>query len=340
MNSRFARNNTDHGESPRRRLRLFAINDRPRKVSSSPVTAKCDVQPPKNTKMDGPYNDSLASRKGPLKPSKEEPFLPRTRDALPAPSFVERTGTSPRPSPPRSVLSQTNPGTMTPPERTITSIVSSYETTDRPTRPGVTFQRNTTNIIETDGIGGHNVDPITAKMSTYGRSNPNHRARDTEPSASVRMMMTMTTMMMDPIAAKIAAAANDNDDNNNRSTSTRSSKVDAVAPPLPHHHHHHDQQQYMEIAPGQKVRLRGAKETWQCVEDDAYLPTMCFSCDADLCCIMDASYVLCPLCKVVSPVEGWAGGLDGGVGLGFTYQDLANWQLEIINCRQHQQTMY
>lgn len=146
--------------------------------------------------------------------------------------------------------------------------------------------------------------------------------------------------MMDPIAAKIAAHDNHDDNNhglNDRPTPTRSSTNDAVEPLPPHHHHNDQQQQYMEIAPGQRMRLRGAKETWQCVEDDAYLPTTCFSCDADLCCIMDASYVLCPLCRVVSPVEGWAGGPDGGVGLGFTYQDLAVWQREIVSGRQQQE---
>lgn len=47
---------------------------------------------------------------------------------------------------------------------------------------------------------------------------------------------------------------------------------------------------------------------------------------------MDANYVLCPTCKVVSPMEGCAegGGLDGGVGLGFTFDDLQQWQHEIL----------
>ena len=90
----------------------------------------------------------------------------------------------------------------------------------------------------------------------------------------------------------------------------------------------------IEIAPGIMARLRGAQETWSCVENDFYLPTTCFCCSSDLFCIMDANYVLCPMCKVVSPLEGCATGMDGGVGLGFTFDDLQQWQHEIIVRRQ------
>ena len=90
----------------------------------------------------------------------------------------------------------------------------------------------------------------------------------------------------------------------------------------------------IEIAPGLTARLRGAKETWEAVENDFYMPTQCFCCQTDLFCIMDANYVLCPSCKVVSPLEGCAKGMSGGVGLGFTYQDLQQWQYEIVMRRQ------
>ena len=53
-----------------------------------------------------------------------------------------------------------------------------------------------------------------------------------------------------------------------------------------------------------------------------------------MCCIMDASYVLCPVCKVVNPMEGSADGLEGGVGLGFTLDDLREFQSEILLRRQ------
>lgn len=94
----------------------------------------------------------------------------------------------------------------------------------------------------------------------------------------------------------------------------------------------------IEIAPGMMARLRGADETWAAVENDYYIPTQCFCCQLDICCIMDANFVLCPQCKVVSPLEGCAQpGFDGGVGLGFTFDDLQKWQGEIIHRRGRQQ---
>eukprot|EP00977_Amphora_coffeiformis_P001293 scaffold267_cov192-Amphora_coffeaeformis.AAC.7 len=113
------------------------------------------------------------------------------------------------------------------------------------------------------------------------------------------------------------------------------------------------------IAPGLTARLRGAQETWDCIEQDFFIPTECVCCGLELCCIMDAHYVLCPACKVVSPLatmnaavadyydnveesgrgggtpepqdvmqEGQGGG--GGIGLGFTMSDLRQWQYGIL----------
>lgn len=97
---------------------------------------------------------------------------------------------------------------------------------------------------------------------------------------------------------------------------------------------HQPEEARIEIAPGHFARLRGAKETWKCIEEDFYLPVTCFCCSAEICCIMDASYVLCPQCRVVSPMEG-CGGADGGVGLGFTVEELRKWQHEILLKRGH-----
>lgn len=101
---------------------------------------------------------------------------------------------------------------------------------------------------------------------------------------------------------------------------------------------------FIEVMPGYKVPLRGANETWQCVENDFFLPTSCMACSADICCIQDAEYVICPTCKVVSPLlssMGGGGGEDNnnnrgrafGAGLGFTLDDLAQWQSEIMRQR-------
>ena len=96
----------------------------------------------------------------------------------------------------------------------------------------------------------------------------------------------------------------------------------------------------VELGPGVYSRLRGAQETWDCVKHDFYVPTVCFACSLDLCCIQDASYVLCPSCRTISPIEttttaSGAPGCDddGGVGLGFTIDELFKWQAEIMHLR-------
>ena len=95
----------------------------------------------------------------------------------------------------------------------------------------------------------------------------------------------------------------------------------------------------VEISPNVWVRLRGADETWACVEQDFFMPVVCFGCSSELCCIQDADFVLCPMCRVVSPMNGIvdAGTSEGGVGLGFTFDDLMKWQSDIVRTRQQQQ---
>jgi len=86
----------------------------------------------------------------------------------------------------------------------------------------------------------------------------------------------------------------------------------------------------IEVAPGQFLNLRGAQETWQAVNDDFFLPCSCVICDQTIFCIADADYVLCPVCRVVNPVDfGTETSGSGGVGLGFTLDDLAKWHAEI-----------
>ena len=63
------------------------------------------------------------------------------------------------------------------------------------------------------------------------------------------------------------------------------------------------------------------------------MPCVCFACDLTLFCIQDATYVLCPQCQVVNPLEGQCES-DGGVGLSFTIEKLSKWQNEIILKRQ------
>jgi hypothetical protein len=85
----------------------------------------------------------------------------------------------------------------------------------------------------------------------------------------------------------------------------------------------------IEIAPGEYMKLRGAEETWKAIQNDFYLPCCCVCCNLTLFCIQDATYVLCPECQVVSSLEKLEG-FNGGVGLGFTMEELAEWQNDIV----------
>ncbi|CAB9502076.1 expressed unknown protein [Seminavis robusta] len=71
----------------------------------------------------------------------------------------------------------------------------------------------------------------------------------------------------------------------------------------------------VEIQPGFSLPLRGSKETLQAVHDGRVLNTCCLSCCAALLVKDDCDFVICPGCRVVSPVEGGFGTMEC-VGLG------------------------
>jgi hypothetical protein len=96
----------------------------------------------------------------------------------------------------------------------------------------------------------------------------------------------------------------------------------------------------IEVAPGLSVRLRGADETWRAIQSDQYQPCTCMECNTHMFCIADAWLVLCPTCRVASPVHVVVVGSaattttainhrDGGVGLGFTMDVLAEGQASL-----------
>jgi hypothetical protein len=103
-------------------------------------------------------------------------------------------------------------------------------------------------------------------------------------------------------------------------------------PPLP-------SQSHVKISPGVQVRLRGADETWKAIQHDYYMPTECICCESTIFCIQDADYVLCPDCRVVSRLEGSSSHGMGGVGLGFTYDDLSRWQDDLLKARQEKRQL-
>jgi hypothetical protein len=59
----------------------------------------------------------------------------------------------------------------------------------------------------------------------------------------------------------------------------------------------------IEVSPGVYLPMRGAVETRQAVRQGSVRPTICVCCETQLYCIMTARYVVCPLCRVVGPVD-------------------------------------
>lgn len=73
----------------------------------------------------------------------------------------------------------------------------------------------------------------------------------------------------------------------------------------------------IEVQPGVNLPLRGKDETLQAIACNFSLQTICMVCSLELACIADAEYVLCPVCKSISPIDSNTGN-GGGVGLGST----------------------
>jgi hypothetical protein len=69
---------------------------------------------------------------------------------------------------------------------------------------------------------------------------------------------------------------------------------------------------FIEVMPGIFCALRGSEETWQALLDGSTQHTKCASCSLSLECINAVSMVLCPTCRMITPLEGG----DGGLGLG------------------------
>jgi hypothetical protein len=100
--------------------------------------------------------------------------------------------------------------------------------------------------------------------------------------------------------------------------STRSLQPDAssrscMSEQVTHH-------QEVEVAPGEYMPLRGSAETLKAIESGKACKVTCFACQASLWCVPDADLVLCPDCRILSPLSSkessqlWT--RHGGVGLG------------------------
>jgi len=92
----------------------------------------------------------------------------------------------------------------------------------------------------------------------------------------------------------------------------------------------------LEVTPGVYLPLYGSAETIAAMELDRLALCSCFACNETLYCVDSAAYVLCPLCRVVSPSDmlGDGGGLatnessSAAVGLGVLSQEYQEWQYE------------
>jgi hypothetical protein len=82
-----------------------------------------------------------------------------------------------------------------------------------------------------------------------------------------------------------------------------------------------------EVSPGVQERLRGAMETWSYLQRDFYIPTSCKTCSVELTCIKNLDFVLCPTCQLITPIDALPEAGGGGLGLGFTVEDLRRWEL-------------
>lgn len=217
--------------------------------------------------------------------------------------FRSRRAADPSASSPRKTSSLSRFGSALTPRRSPPPLLA---------KPGVTSCKSGVQHVSSSSNAHH--DAVAAKMATFDNpASSSSPLLSQSPSSSRPGVTHVTHSQEDALAAKIAASRPKPQDNNGTLNNNN------------------DNEPRIEIAPGVTARLRGANETMACIENDFYFPTQCLACTMDICVIMDANYVLCPICKSVSPREGCEdGGTDGGVGLGFTFDDLQKWQYEIL----------
>ena len=63
-----------------------------------------------------------------------------------------------------------------------------------------------------------------------------------------------------------------------------------------------EQRIQVEVSPGHFMHLRGAKETLYAIETGRSKVVFCFACGAGLRCVADCELVICPDCRIMSPV--------------------------------------
>jgi hypothetical protein len=95
-----------------------------------------------------------------------------------------------------------------------------------------------------------------------------------------------------------------------------------------------DEPLQVEVSPGVITVLRGVEETVVAIRNDFIVPVTCMGCFLDMFCIANVEYVLCPTCRVVSPVEVLSilGTKEApkGLGLGVRYEALGVIQSDLL----------
>jgi hypothetical protein len=80
-----------------------------------------------------------------------------------------------------------------------------------------------------------------------------------------------------------------------------------------------DTRTLVEVVPGEFVPLRGSGETWQAIQAGRVMNTSCSCCFLKMLVLEHVDLVMCPGCRVISPVNEGRGG--GGLGLGMAVDD-------------------
>jgi hypothetical protein len=114
--------------------------------------------------------------------------------------------------------------------------------------------------------------------NAYGlQKGPNFPIRIVNPRFSCASIISdLSNRTLDNTSAKQLLESNNNNDN-------------------------HHQPVMIEIAPGIEVALRGAEETQVAIDIGFYVTTQCWTCQANVSCILDCNYFVCPDCHSVSP---------------------------------------
>lgn len=187
-------------------------------------------------------------------------------------------------------------------------------------------------------------DYWTEKMNAYHSSKSNAISATTVATVVVTTNTTKTNngaVTVDTTNNIIPTTTTTTTNTNNSHRPTIIGAVSCYTPPPCTTYHHH---KMIEVAPGEYMRLRGAQETWEAVQNDFYIPGTCICCHRTIFCIQDAMFVLCPICNVISPSHQppdnnsgtkilISNEYNGGVGLGFLIDELIQWQNDILASR-------